>query len=91
MNKFVLVEFISEGSTDQGILCDKLNNLGDDYIPISSRPDWETGTIYNRPVYRYFGRISSVYASLIKLQDPFLAERMKISYITEDLKNKYRK
>jgi hypothetical protein len=37
------------------------------------------------------GKIREEYATVLKLQDHFLAERMRVSSIADDLKNKYRR
>jgi hypothetical protein len=90
MNEFILVEFIALGD-DRAILIDKLEKLEGDFQFIKTHADYDIrhDTVINE-WYIVFGRIDSMYASMIKLQDPFLSERMRISYISEELKNKYR-
>lgn len=94
MREFVLVEFLADGADDLETLRDKVSALGTDYRHIDD--DWEYETDNTDPTqvfrqwYKLSGRIDSVRASLIKLQDPFLSERMRISYISDTLKDKYR-
>jgi len=91
MKQYVLVEFLAKGE-DRNILIDKLEKLGSDYIPINKNNEYETSDDYFMEEWLCIsGQINPEYASIIKLQDPFLAERMRISYISNDLKNKYRK
>jgi pyridoxal/pyridoxine/pyridoxamine kinase len=84
MNEYVLVEFIVD-DTDRGLLIEKLREI--DYELISSGfsgmpADWW---------YKIVAKIKSTDATAIKLQDPFLADRMRISYISSELKDRYRK
>lgn len=91
MKEFVLVEFFVKAE-EKLILMEKLDNLEDDFEPLKTDYEWEGDTDgYVDRWYRISGRINSTYATVIKLQDPFLSEHMRISYIPEDLKNKYRK
>ena len=92
MREFVLVEFLVARDEEKN-LCTKLDSLGEDFLYIKTEyeyeidNDWYTETHWTRVT----GKISSMYASIIKLQDPYLAEHMRISYIPEDLKDKYRR
>ncbi len=91
MNEYVLVEFLSS-SEDRSRLIGKLRALGEDFQFINDDTEFELDDDgASQSWYRISGRISSMYASVIKLRDPFLSERMRISYIPEDLKDKYRK
>ena len=91
MNDFVLVEFIFELSeyVSANLM---LESLGDDFVPIKVTDEWETEGEgrYIDEYIRISGRINSHTASIIKLQNPYLAGKMRISYIPDDLKNKYR-
>lgn len=91
MNEYVLVEFLAVGD-DRQIIKDKLMALSYDFIPIKYDDeydiDYDVGEIISYA--RYSGKISAEYASIIKMQDPFLSERMRISYIPDELKNYYR-
>ena len=92
MNEFVLVEFFVR-SHDKLELLNKLNNVKYDFEILSIETEWVEND-YSSTVsdwYRISGRINSMCASVMKLQDPFLSERMRISYISDELKNKYRK
>jgi len=87
MNEFLLVEFIADGVEERDELDRRLESLGEDFK--LERTD-SYSTITN-PCYIVTGRISSIYASIVKLKDPFLSERMRISYIPDELKDRYRK
>lgn len=95
MNEFVLVEFVVEGASELETLKGKIHELGTDYQHTDD--DWEYEVDNTDPSsvfrqwYRLSGRINLLRALLIKLQDPFLAERMRISYIPNELKDRYRK
>lgn len=93
MKEFVFVEFLfleDEYSAE----IDKLNKLGSDFEFIKSDYEYETGDDLNTHLEDYVrvsGRINSEAATMIKLKNPVLAEKMRISYISDELKNKYRK
>lgn len=91
MKEFVLVEFLAKNE-DQQVLLDKLFKLGDDFqvIKIVNEEERDSEILGDLEYIRISGRISSMYASIIKLQDPFLCDRMRISYISDELKDKYR-
>jgi len=92
MKEYVLVEFIAGQPHEANLLRQRLLNLGDDFVLIKTSDESETDEDGNYAEWeRVQGKISSMYASVIKLQDPFLAERMRISYIPDDLKDKYRR
>lgn len=92
MNEFVLVEFIASYPDDSDLLLSKLGALGKDFVTIKESDEFDEDEDGHRDEWlRVTGMISSMYASVIKLQDPFLAERMRISYIPSELKDKYRK
>lgn len=92
MKEYVLVEFLALKPNDSKILLEKLLALGDDFIFLRALNDSEEidedGNYCEW--FRINGKISSVYATLVKLKDPFLAERMRISYIPDELKDRYR-
>jgi hypothetical protein len=87
MKEYVLVEFLFTAQKAPTELI-KLNELGDDFILIKCNDygieGWPRFT-------RVSGKINSQTASLIKLQNPALAGKMRISYIPEELKDKYRR
>ena len=86
MKEYVLVEFVAEG-TERDILADKLEAIKDEFIL-----DRECSyTQSSSPIYFFTGKICSQYASIIKLKDPFLAERMRVSYIPDEMKDVYRR
>ncbi len=82
MNEFVYVEFLIEDELFSKHYT-PLHDLGDDFRQI--------GWPYSEGRYiRITGNINSMAASILKLSNPFLAERMRISHIPDSLKNKYR-
>jgi hypothetical protein len=91
MKEFVLVEFLFTYSEAAGELR-KLNDLGGDFEPIKHdyESEEDSDAVSGESYIRISGKINSETASLIKLQNPVLAGKMRISYISEDLKNKYR-
>ena len=91
MKEFVLVEFVAHGLPDEQLLISKLELLGTDFEIIKEQSEWDVEDLSSDTWVRISGKINSEVASLIKLQDKFLAERMRISYIPEDLKDKYRR
>jgi hypothetical protein len=90
MKEFVLVEFLfADTESDKGFAL--LESLGDDFVMLKNELEWDCEDPSDADSYhRCSGKINSMTASVIKLQHPFLAEKMRISYIPEDLKNKYR-
>ena len=88
MNEYILVEFIASNEIEDIKLSTILKDLGSEFIYITKTIDthWD-----NTIKIRIKGKITPEYASLIKLTDPFLAERMRISYIPDELKDKYRR
>lgn len=92
MNEIILVEFIASYPDDHELLLSKLRDMGKDFVTIEEIDEFEEDNDGGRNEWiRVSGMISSIYASVIKLQDPFLAERMRISYIPKELKDKYRR
>lgn len=92
MNEYVFVEFIAGEPLESARLKDELGKLGKDFMQVNfqnENEEDEDGNYYEW--VRIQGKISSQYASVIKLQNTFLAERMRISYIPNDLKDKYRR
>lgn len=90
MNEYVHVEFIAKDD-EVDVLVEKIEGLGENFQPISDLGDYINKDFSIGNWFRISGRISSEYASIIKLQDAFLSDRMRISYISDELKNKYRK
>lgn len=90
MKEFVLVEFMCEAK-DAHDLSERIKALEEDFeFQKSTYSDETDEDGYNFLYYQVWGKISSEAASFIRLQDSFLAERMRISYIPESLKDKYR-
>ena len=91
MNEFVLVEFLFTcGQGEQGMQAIKA--LGNDFIQIASDLDGfnsdDRGYVTTYRLTK--GKISSQTATVIKLSNKFLSDRMRISYISDELKDKYR-
>ncbi len=85
MKEFVFVEFIfAHNETSDSLKL--IKELGDDFVLTSDYTfRCDTG------IYRTLsGKINSTAATALKLGNSFLANRMRISYISDDLKDKYR-
>lgn len=90
MKEFVFVEFLFS-QQEQASETSKLLSLGEDFEFIKSDLEYDNDGDNSGLYVRVSGKINSMAASLIKLQNPALAGKMRISYITDELKNKYRK
>lgn len=95
MNEFILVEFLFEtNAAMQG--ASEVVALGKDFILVNSEIEWSelpagpSATRYAQGYQCIRGKIKSETATAIKLGNPFLANRMRISYIPDELKDKYR-
>ena len=90
MKEYVYVEFIfHEDDVDAGE--QMLSDLGEDFVRIRSETEWDYEDPSDAEFYhRVSGKINSMVASILKLKHPFLAEKMRISYIPDSLKDKYR-
>jgi hypothetical protein len=90
MKEFVLIEFIF---TDDEYIAElqKLHDLGEDFEYLSKLDEPTDDPRSDNQYVRITAKISSQTATLIKLQNPALAGKMRISYIPDELKNKYRK
>lgn len=87
MNEFLYVEFIFNGTIEGSAGMDRLSSLGEDFNYINDSFPGELDKSVNHVIY---GKIKSQTATVIKLSDKFLADRMHISYISDTLKDKYR-
>lgn len=90
MKEFVFVEFLF-ALDEFPEEFEKLVSLGDDFQSLKCENEYEydddgPGIDY----MRVSGRINAMTASLIKLKNPTLAGKMRISYISDELKDKYR-
>jgi hypothetical protein len=91
MREYILVEFLFTQEEHPDAM-DILKRLGDDFQMLNVYQEWD----YEDPsdaefYYRVSGRINSMTASVIKLQHPMLAGKMRVSYIPDELKDKYRR
>lgn len=85
MNEFILVEFISD-ENDAGLLISKIDQLDKEEFQ-----KMVTLTNLGSSGCRIYGKINSTYATIIKLQDPYFTNHMRVSYISDELKDKYRR
>lgn len=91
MKEFVLAEFLFD-LDEYPVELGKLIALGNDFKLIKCDDEFDDDEDGLRFEYkRVSGKINTMTASVIKLQNPALAGKMRISYISEELKNKYRK
>lgn len=89
MKEYVLCEFLIEEPWAE--LFGVLTTLDPDFIITDVCDEQEADEDGNVNEWcRVTGKIRSEFATVLKLQHAKLAERMRISYIPEDLKNKYR-
>jgi hypothetical protein len=90
MKEFAFAEFLftlDEYPEELG----KLIALGKDFKLIKCDDEFDEDDDGLRFDYkRVSGKINTMTASVIKLQNPALAGKMRLSYISEELKNKYR-
>ena len=91
MKEYVHVEFLFT-LDEYPIELGKLISLKDDFRLIKCDDEYDEDDDGLRFEYkRVSGKINSMTASLIKLQNPALAGKMRISYIPDELKDKYRR
>ena len=86
--EFIFAEFIFENdqmSQEGSRLLEKLEKEGKLFILINHVSD------ANNTPFLVQAKIEPILATILKLQYPLLSERMRISYISDDLKNRYRK
>jgi hypothetical protein len=85
MNKFVYVEFLlSAGSIN---MYEDIVDLGDDFVQIA-------GSISNNeyhPYQRVVGKINAETATALMLSNSSLSKNMRVSYISSEFKDRYRK
>ena len=91
MKEYVYVEFIIEtGEVEQ--LNQELEKAGAEFDQIISDFEFETDSNGATATwYRIGGKIKAETLTCIKLQNEYLAKRLRISYIDDELKNKYRR
>lgn len=87
MNEFVLAQFVfpRDGLIDGYKL---LGELGDDFVLIGSAIDIEA---YPSSTLIVSGKLSASMATVIKLGNSALSDAMRVSYIPDELKDKYRR
>jgi len=81
MNDFILVEFVYQEHEFQDVMS-RLSAFTDDTSIVSN-------VVSSISILTY--KMSAETSTVIKLSDSFLSERMRVSYIPDELKDKYRK
>lgn len=90
MKEFVYVEFIIE-SHEHDQFYEKMAQFDPDFEPTNVDVEFDADIDNKVCSWHIFGgKINSQTLTCIKLQDSFLSERLKISYIPDNLKDKYR-
>ena len=89
MKEYVLCEFLIEASNMEHFKI--LHDLDPDFIITDINSEFEIDENDNSSTWtRISGKINSEFATMLKLRHADLAERMRISYIPDELKDKYR-
>lgn len=90
MNEFILVEFLFN---DHEFVAElgKLHDLGAEFEYITSINEPTDDPRSDSEYVKITAKMNAQAVTLIKLQNPTLAGKMRISYIPDELKNKYRK
>lgn len=84
MNDSIFVEFVFTNTESEKVY-GELATLGED---LNLTKSFHT---HNNVVYVYLtGKINSNTATVIKLGSSILSDKMRVSYISNELKNKYR-
>lgn len=81
MNTFLYVEFIAD-SENQTRLENEITAIGDDFILLSVN--------HGAAFCKINGQIHAESAAILALSNRFMSERMKVSYLSSDVKDKYR-
>lgn len=90
MNKTIYVEFMFEAaSAERG--ANFIRALGDRFQYAGSEISWDDNQEISEEWLTVSGKIDSETATLIKLGDKFYADRMRVSYISNELKDKWRR
>lgn len=91
MKEFILVEFITS-TNDLTQLLKELETFGKDIKFIDSDFEFETyDDTLTGSWHRISAQVNTESLTVIKLRSSFVAERMKISHIPDELKDRYRK
>lgn len=91
MRERILVEFLVS-SEEAGQLRSKLQEFEDDLVIIDSRDKFEGENDQFTGVWvRISASISSELLTILKIRDPFIASHMHISYIPDNIKDRYRR
>lgn len=87
MNEFVLVQFYLEKELEESSRAVLKSLCEFEPLP-NSRSEFYDNT--RRPWVLFAGRMEAQAATILKLRAPDLAERMVVSYVPDNLKDKYR-
>lgn len=89
MKEFVLIEIITESKYAKETML-ALENLGNDFQQLSEGFAWDDeNNHWNSTYAKFSGKINSESATILALSNPHLD--IRISYISDELKDKYRK
>jgi len=86
MKNYIFIEFVFSRLEANQVYAE-IKELGNDFV-IGDRVVKSGYCIDDHCVIS--GAINSATATMLKLSNPFLANRMNISYISDELKDKYR-
>lgn len=91
MNEIICVQFMC--NPDELIrMHDSLLKLEieGNFVPIE-RSASISPPLFKDGAFSVTGSIDATFATMLRLRDPFLADRMHVSYIDDNLKDKYRR
>lgn len=91
MKEFILVEFLISSADYTSTMEFLGSNFGDDFDIIKSDYEYDSDEAGQNGWLRVSGKMNSSTASIIKLKYPDLANKMRVSYIPDELKDKYRR
>jgi hypothetical protein len=90
MNEFIYVEFLLPAA-DAMQLASEVISLGDDFVLTKSELEWESAEGTTQGYQHITGKIRAEAATALMLGNALLAKHMRVSYIPNELKDKYRK
>ena len=92
MKEFLLVSFVIDSEKAEELIS-ILDNLNEDFTLINTDVEFETnelGIICKNIQHLIHGRISSEAATMMVLTYPWVSDHMQISYISDNMKDRYR-
>jgi hypothetical protein len=90
MNEFVYVEFLFPAQHAMQLAAEVVA-LGNDFSLVKSELEWDSEDGNTQGYQHIHGKINAETATALTLSDSFLSKYMRVSYISDDLKDKYRK